>query len=53
VIQAAELAAEKAIYFVIPSEARNLSRIETQEKRDSLARSAYRWRLDVMTGIRV
>jgi hypothetical protein len=35
-------AAEKMIYFVIPSEARNLSWIETQEKRDSSARSAPR-----------
>jgi hypothetical protein len=29
-------------YFVIPSEARNLSLIKTQEKRDSSARSAPR-----------
>jgi hypothetical protein len=35
-------AAEKVVYFVIPSEARNLSWIETQEKRDSSARSAPR-----------
>ncbi len=34
--------AEKVVYFVIPSEARNLSLIETQEKRDSSARSAPR-----------
>jgi hypothetical protein len=33
-----EQAAEKVVYFVIPSEARNLSLIETQEKRDSSAR---------------
>ena len=33
------LVAEKVIYFVIPSEARNLSSIETQEKRDSSLRS--------------
>jgi hypothetical protein len=35
-------AAEKVIYFVIPSEARNLSWIETKEKRDFSARSAPR-----------
>jgi hypothetical protein len=34
--------AEKAVYFVIPSEARNLSSIETQRKRDSSARSVPR-----------
>jgi hypothetical protein len=33
---------EKVSYFVIPSEARNLSRIETQRKRDSSARCAPR-----------
>jgi hypothetical protein len=36
------LFAESVIYFVIPSEARNLSLIETQEKRDSSARSVPR-----------
>jgi hypothetical protein len=36
------LFAEELIYFVIPSEARNLSLIETREKRDSSARSAPR-----------
>ena len=35
-------AAEKRIYFAIPREARNLSLIETQEKRDSSARGAPR-----------
>src|SRR6266851_1122143 len=35
-------AAEKVVYFVIPSEARNLSSISMQEKRDSSARSAPR-----------
>jgi hypothetical protein len=30
----AEQAAEKAIYFFIPSEARNLSSIEAQEKKE-------------------
>jgi hypothetical protein len=39
---APEGAAEKVVYFVIPSEARNLSLIETQEKRDSSARSVPR-----------
>src|SRR4029077_20660975 len=39
---ATEQAAEKAVYFVIPSEARNLSSIETQGKRDSSARSVPR-----------
>jgi hypothetical protein len=38
----AEQAAEKVVYFVIPSEARNLSLIKTQEKRDSSARSVPR-----------
>jgi hypothetical protein len=38
----AEEAAEKVGYFVIPSEARNLSWIGTQQKRDSSARSAPR-----------
>jgi hypothetical protein len=32
-------ALEKVVYFVIPNEARNLSMVETQEKRDSSARS--------------
>ena len=40
-LQASQVA-EKVVYFVIPSEARNLSLIETQEKRDSSARSAPR-----------
>jgi len=35
-------AGEEVIYFVIPSEARNLSSIETQTKRDSSARSVPR-----------
>src|SRR4029077_6544610 len=39
---ATEQAAEKAVYFVIPSEARNLSSIETQGKRDSSARRVPR-----------
>jgi hypothetical protein len=39
---AAEQAAKKVIYVVIPSEARNLSSIETQGKRDSSARSVPR-----------
>src|SRR5260370_35768402 len=39
---AAEQIAEKVVYFVIPSEARNLSSIETQGKRDSSARSVPR-----------
>jgi hypothetical protein len=34
--------AKKVVYFVIPSEARNLSLIETQDKRDSSARGAPR-----------
>jgi hypothetical protein len=34
-----EQISEKAVHFVIPSEARNLSSIETREKRDSSARS--------------
>jgi hypothetical protein len=38
----AEQAAEKVRYFVIPSEARNLSVIKCQRKRDSSARSAPR-----------
>jgi len=38
----AEQAAEKVVYFVIPSEARNLSLIKAQEKRDSSARSVPR-----------
>jgi hypothetical protein len=38
VAQASKPAA-KVIYFVIPSEARNLSSIETRVKRDSSARS--------------
>jgi hypothetical protein len=33
---------KKVIYFVIPNEVRNLSFVETQEKRDSSARSAPR-----------
>jgi hypothetical protein len=41
VAQASE-AAEKVVYFVIPSEARNLSSIEAQETKDASARSA-RW----------
>jgi hypothetical protein len=36
---AAKQAGEKVVYFVIPSEARNLSLLETQEKRYSSARS--------------
>jgi hypothetical protein len=39
----AKQAAEKVVYFVIPSEARNLSLIETQEKRDSSAQGAPRY----------
>jgi hypothetical protein len=39
---AAKQAAGKVVYFVIPSEARNLSLLETQEKRDSSARSVPR-----------
>ena len=39
---AAEQAAKKVIYVVIPSEARNLSSIETQGKRGSSARSVPR-----------
>jgi hypothetical protein len=35
-------AAVKVVYFVIPSEARKLSLIGTQEKRDSSARSVPR-----------
>jgi hypothetical protein len=35
-------AAEKVFYFGIPSEARNLSVLECQRKRDSSARSAPR-----------
>jgi hypothetical protein len=38
----AEQLAEKLVYFVIPSEARNLSLMESKEKRDSSARSAPR-----------
>ncbi len=34
----AEEAAEELAWFVIPSEARNLSSVETQEKRDSSLR---------------
>jgi hypothetical protein len=41
-IKAALQAAEKVVYFVISSEARNLSLLESQEKRDSSARSAPR-----------
>jgi hypothetical protein len=41
-IKGALQAAEKIVYFVIPSEARNLSLLESQEKRDSSARSAPR-----------
>jgi hypothetical protein len=37
-----EPAAEKVIYFVIPSKARNLSLIEAQAKRASSARCALR-----------
>jgi len=39
---AAKEAAEKFLFSVIPSEARNPSSIETQEKRDSSARSMPR-----------
>ncbi len=39
---AAEQAAEKSIYFVIPNEVRNLSLIEVQEMRDASARSVPR-----------
>jgi hypothetical protein len=38
----AEQLAERLVYFVIPSEARNLSLMESKEKRDSSARSAPR-----------
>jgi hypothetical protein len=38
----AEQVAEKVVRFVIPSEARNLSLIEIQKKRDSSARSVPR-----------
>jgi hypothetical protein len=38
----ASQAGEKEAYFVIPSEARNLSLIEAQKKRDSSARSVPR-----------
>jgi hypothetical protein len=37
-----EQAAEKVVYFVIPSEARNLSLMKAQEKRDSSARGVPR-----------
>jgi hypothetical protein len=37
-----EEAAEKSIYFVIPNEVRNLSWVQTQEKRDSSAKGAPR-----------
>jgi hypothetical protein len=40
--QHAEQVAEKVPLTVIPNEARNLSVFETQEKRDSSARSAPR-----------
>jgi hypothetical protein len=46
---AASQLAEKVVYFVIPSEARNLSLIENQEKRDSSARSAPRFTVNGMT----
>ncbi len=36
-------AAEKVVYFVIPSEARNLYLIKVQEKRDSSPRSVPRF----------
>jgi len=39
---AAEEAAEKVLFSVIPSEARNPSSIETQEKRDSSAKTMPR-----------
>jgi tetratricopeptide (TPR) repeat protein len=42
IISGARQAAEKVVLFVIPSEARNLSVIEAQGKRDSLARSVPR-----------
>ena len=38
----ASQAAEEVVYFVIPSEARNLSALESQRKRDSSARSMPR-----------
>jgi hypothetical protein len=44
---AASQAAEKVIYFVIPSGARNLSSIETQEKKNSSAGSVPRFNLNV------
>ena len=39
---AAEHVAEKVLFAVIPNEVRNLSVLETQEKRDSSARSVPR-----------
>jgi hypothetical protein len=42
VVAASYQVAEKAIYFVIPSEAKNLSVVSMREKRDSSARSAPR-----------
>ena len=41
-IDSALQASEKAIYFVIPNEVRNLSSVVTHEKSDSSARSAPR-----------
>jgi hypothetical protein len=40
--------AEKVFYFVIPNEARNLSLIETEEKRHSSARSVARFTENVL-----
>jgi hypothetical protein len=40
---------DEVTYFVIPSEARNLSLIKAQKKRDSLARSVTRFAVNGMT----
>ena len=42
----AEEATEKAVYFVIPSEARNLSSMKVQKKRDFSARNVPRFPVD-------
>jgi len=43
-----EQAAEKAIHFVILNEVRNLSLVQTQEMKDSSARSAPRFTENVL-----